>query len=36
MQQKKKGISFKTIQKNTILGDFKERRKKEGDDNEEE
>ena len=37
MQPKKKGISFKTIQKNTTLGDFKtEKIKKEEDNNEEE
>ena len=37
MQPKKKGISFKTIIKNTTLDGFKkENKKKEEDDNEEE
>ena len=37
MTPRKKGISFKTIQKNTTLGDFKsENIKKEDDNNEEE
>ncbi len=35
MQPRKKGISFKTIMKNTTLSDiFKKKDKKEADDNE--